>query len=140
MCSALCSIPGARRPADDSFAVLSVRDSLEGEAAAAIIQNWLAQDATLKPADIGVILPADGAYAPALPMPLRGRPCASTSAHTATRRNIGAEAVLHFVECRRRPAPAMALASLYSSPVLCWPPEVGAALASAVMGGDYARA
>lgn len=31
----------------------------------------------------------------------------------------------------------MALASLYCSPVLCWSPENGAALASAVMGGDY---
>jgi hypothetical protein len=39
-----------RRPADDSFAVLSVRDSLsEGEAAAAIIQNWLAQDPRSSP-------------------------------------------------------------------------------------------
>lgn len=128
------------RPADDSFAVLSVRDNLsEGEAAAAIIQNWLAQDPTLKPADIGVILPADGAYAASLAdaFAVVGL-AASTLPAAATRRNVGAEAVLHFVECRRRPAPAMALASLYSSPVLCWPPEVGAALAAAVMGGDYA--
>jgi hypothetical protein len=109
-----------RRPADDSFAVLSVRDSLsEGEAAAAIIQNWLAQDPTLKPADIGVILPADGAYAASLAdaFAVVGL-AASTLPGTASRRNIGAEAVLHFVECRRRPAPAMALASLYSSPAV----------------------
>jgi hypothetical protein len=115
-------------PADDSFAVLSVRDSLgEGEAAAAIIQNWLAQDADAQarrhrrdPASRRRLCrqPCRCLYG--------GRPCRLHICPAgATRRNIGAEAVLHFVECRRRPAPAMALASLYSSPVLCWPPEVG---------------
>jgi hypothetical protein len=94
-------------PDDDSFSVLSVRDSLgEGEAAAAIIQNWLVQDATLKPADIGVILPAGIAYASSLADAFTRTGLAASHLPTgATRRNIGAEAVLHFVECRRRPRP-----------------------------------
>jgi hypothetical protein len=125
--------------ADDTLAVLSVRDSLtECEAAAAIIQRWLADDGSLKASDIGVILPASGDYALYLAEAFaRAGLVASGLPAVATRRNIGAEAVLHFVQCRRRPAPAMALASLYCSPVLCWDPETGNALAGAVMQGDF---
>lgn len=126
-------------PLDDSLAILSVRDSLtECEAAAAIVQRWLADDATLAASDIGIIVPQGAEY---------GDYLAETFAHAGLvasslpgvghRRNIGGEALLHFLQCRRRPAPAMALASLYCSPVLCWPEEVGTALAAAVMGGDF---
>ncbi|MEE4209885.1 MAG: PD-(D/E)XK nuclease family protein [Parvularcula sp.] len=126
-------------PLDDSLAILSVRDSLtECEAAAAIVQRWLADDATLAASDIGIIVPQGVEY---------GHYLAETFAHAGLvasslpgvgqRRNIGGEALLHFLQCRRRPAPAMALASLYCSPVLCWPEEVGTALAAAVMGGDF---
>ena len=124
---------------DDSLAILSVRDSLtECEAAAAIVQRWLADDASLAASDIGIIVPQGAEY---------GHYLAETFAHAGLvasslpgvgqRRNIGGEALLHFLQCRRRPAPAMALASLYCSPVLCWPEEVGTALAAAVMGGDF---
>lgn len=126
-------------PLDDSLAILSVRDSLtECDAAAAIVQRWLADDATLAASDIGIIVPQGAEY---------GHYLAETFAHAGLvasslpgvgqRRNIGGEALLHFLQCRRRPAPAMALASLYCSPVLCWPEEVGTALAAAVMGGDF---
>lgn len=126
-------------PLDDSLAILSVRDSLtECEAAATIVQRWLAEDATLAASDIGIIVPQGAEY---------GHYLAETFAHAGLvasslpgvgqRRNIGGEALLHFLQCRRRPAPAMALASLYCSPVLCWPEEVGTALAAAVMGGDF---
>lgn len=126
-------------PLDDSLAILSVRDSLtECEAAAAIVQRWLADDATLAASDIGIIVPQGAEY---------GHYLAETFAHAGLvassllgvgqRRNIGGEALLHFLQCRRRPAPAMALASLYCSPVLCWPEEVGTALAAAVMDGDF---
>ncbi len=125
--------------ADDTLAVLSVRDSLtECEAAAGIIQRWLADDDSLKASDIGVMLPASGNYALYLAEAFaRAGLVGSGLPAVATRRNIGAETVLHFVQCRRRPAPAMALASLYCSPVLCWEPETGNALASAVMQGDF---
>ncbi len=126
-------------PLDDSLAILSVRDSLtECEAAAAIVQRWLVDDASLVGSDIGIIVPQGAEY---------GHYVAETFAHAGLvasslpgigeRRNIGGEALLHFLQCRRRPAPAMALASLYCSPVLCWPEEVGTALAAAVMGGDF---
>ena len=125
--------------ADDSLAVLSARDSLtECEAATAMIQHWLDNDPELAPADIGVILPASSAYALYLAETFeRAGLITSNLPIVAARRNIGAEAVLHFVQCRRRLAPAMALASLYCSPVLCWSPGVGNALAHGVMQGRF---
>ncbi len=124
---------------DDSLCVLSVRDSLtESEAAAAMIQHWLDQHPSLSPAEIGVILPSNGDHALYLAETFdRAGLVASNLPMPAPRRNIGAEAVLHFVQCRRRPAPAMALASLYCSPVLCWSPEDGNAIAHGVMKGDF---
>lgn len=126
-------------PHDDSFAILSVRDSLtECEAAAAIVQRWLAEDASLIASDIAIIVPHGAEYGQYLAETFaRAGLVASSVPVVSERRNIGGEALLHFLQCRRRPAPAMALASLYCSPVLCWPAEVGAALAAAVMGGDF---
>ena len=128
-----------RHPRDDSIAVLSIRDSLcEADATAAIIQHWLRADPTLKPSDVAVILPGSGEYALAVGETFaRAGLLVSSVPGLATRRNVGGEAVLHFLQCRRRPAPAMALASLYCSPVLCWPPDVGNELARCVMQGDF---
>ena len=124
---------------DESLAVLSVRDGLtECESAAAIIQRWLAVDESLRASDIGIIIPDSDDYALYLAeIFARTGLVASSLPAVAERRNIGAEAVLLFVQCRRRPAPAMALASLNSSPALCWPAETGAALATKVMAGDF---
>lgn len=124
---------------DDSLAVLSVRDALtECEAAAAIVQRWLAEDSSLAASHIGVILPQGSEYNHYLAETFaHAGLVASSLPGVAERRNIGAETLLHFLQCRRRPAPAMALASLYCSPILCWPPEVGTALAAAVMAGDF---
>lgn len=130
----------SRLPADDSVALLSVRDSLtECEATVAIIQRWLAEDEQLVPSDIGIMIPNAGDYAAYL-----GDVLASSGLHASSLpsapalRSIGAEAVLHFVQCRRRPAPAMALASLYCSPVMSWAATVGNLLARRVMEGDFA--
>ena len=125
--------------ADDSLAILSVRDSLtECEAAVGIIQNWLARDLDLRGSDIGVLIPGTDDYALYLEeaFALAGL-AASSLPGVAQQRNVGAEAVLLFVQCRRRPAPAMALASLYASPVLVWPAETGSQLATRVMDGDF---
>ena len=124
---------------DDSLAVLSVRDALtEWEAAAAIIQRWLAEDRTLSASEIGIILPSGPEYTHYLSEAFAKAGLTASSLPAAPdRRNIGGEALLHFLQCRRRPAPAMALASLYCSPVLCWSPDVGSALANAVMAGDF---
>ncbi|AOL94014.1 PD-(D/E)XK nuclease family protein [Porphyrobacter sp. LM 6] len=124
---------------DESLVVLSVRDSLsECEAAAAIAQNWLAKDANLNGSEIGIIVPDIGDYSSYLAEAFAHAGLAVSSLPSgSTRRNVGAEAVLLFVQCRRRPAPAMALASLYASPILCWPKETGYHLATRVMDGDF---
>lgn len=126
-------------PMDDSLAVLSVRDALtECESAAAIVQRWLAEDRTQSASEIGIILPAGPEYTHYLSEAFaKAGLTASSLPAVPDRRNIGGEALLHFLQCRRRPAPAMALASLYCSPVLCWSPDVGSALANAVMAGDF---
>ena len=126
-------------PMDDSLAVCSVRDALtECEAAAAIIQRWLAEDRTLSTSEIGIILPSGPEYTHYLSEAFANAGLTASSLPAAPdRRNVGGEALLHFLQCRRRPAPAMALASLYCSPVLCWSPDVGSALANAVMAGDF---
>jgi hypothetical protein len=126
-------------PLDDSLAILSVRDSLtECEAAASIVQRWLADDASLAASDICIIVTQGAEYAHYLAETFaHAGLVASSLPGVGERRNIGGEALLHFLQCRRRPAPAMALASLYCSPVLCWPEEVGTALAAAVIGGDF---
>lgn len=126
-------------PLDDSLAVLSVRDALtECEAAAAIVQRWLAKDHTLAASEIGIILPPCPEYTHYLSEAFgRAGLVASALPALPDRRNVGGEALLHFLQCRRRPAPAMALASLYCSPILCWSPDIGTALASAVMAGDF---
>ncbi|MFA7588410.1 MAG: hypothetical protein WCY11_19855, partial [Novosphingobium sp.] len=90
-------------PLDDSLAILSVRDSLtECEAAAGIVQRWLADDASLAASDIGIIVPQGAEY---------GHYLAETFAHAGLvasslpgvgeRRNIGGEALQHFLQCRR---------------------------------------
>lgn len=126
-------------PLDDSLALLAVRDSLtECETAAAIIQRWLSDDESLALSDIGVIVPPSSDYALYLAESFaHAGLVASSMPGVAARRNIGSEALLHFLQCRRRPAPAMGLASLYCSPVLCWSSEIGTALANSVMAGDF---
>lgn len=122
---------------DDSFAVLTVRDSLgECEAAVTIIQRWLRQDDMLAPADIAVIVPNDGAHAAQLRsladdagLLLQGLPA------SASARNIGAETVYLFLCCQRDPVPQMARASLLASPILPWPADLGRRMARRVMQG-----
>ena len=53
------------------------------------------------------------------------------------RRDLGREAVFHFLYCRQKPAPAMAIAVCLSSPLMPWSAESGAELAQTVMDGDY---
>ena len=53
------------------------------------------------------------------------------------RRDLGREAVFHFLYCRQKPAPAMALAVCLSSPLMPWSREQGAVLAQTVMDGKY---
>ena len=128
-----------RREADESVQWVGTRDFLqEAEVAAGMVQSMLAENTNLKPADTGLLIPDSFEYATALEdvfalggMALSGLPA------ERWRRDLGREAVFHFLYCRQKPAPAMALAICLSSPLMPWSREQGAILAQAVMDGDY---
>lgn len=124
---------------DNSLQWLAVRDYLEeAEVAAGMVQEALKQDKTLKPSDVGLLLPADRDYARAVQdaFTLAGLPLSGLRLDQPVR-DLGKEAVLHFLLCRRPPAPAMALASLLTSPLMPWDPQQGHAYAAQMMNGDY---
>lgn len=124
---------------DNSVQWLGVRDFLEeSEVAAGMVQTILAKHSDLRPADIGLLLPESFEYSVAIRdaftlagLALSGIPVENWS------RDLGREAVFHFLYCRQKPAPAMALAVCLSSPLMPWSREEGAVLAQTVMDGDY---
>jgi hypothetical protein len=128
-----------KAPLDESVQWLGVRDFLqEAEVAAGMVQRLLAEDPKLKPSDIGLLLPDEFEYAVAgedafrlAGLALSGLPA------ERWRRDLGREAVFHFLYCRQKPAPAMALAVCLSSPLMPWSREQGAVLAQTVMDGKY---
>lgn len=131
--------PGAPVAMDASLQWVGVRDVWqEAEVAAGMVQRMLAGCAELRAADIGLLVPDRDDYAVALHdafrlagLPLSGLPV------DHRRRDLGREAVCHFLDCRQRPAPAMALAACLVSPLMPWTREQGARFAQAVMDGDY---
>jgi ATP-dependent helicase/nuclease subunit B len=124
---------------DDSVQWLGVRDFLqEAEVAAGIVQQMLAAHPDLEPADIGLLIPDSFEYAVAVEDAFRlGGLALSGLPAERWRRDLGQEAVFHFLYCRQKPAPAMALAVCLSSPLMPWSRQAGARLAQAVMEGDY---
>ena len=103
-----------------------------------MVQRLLAEEPKLKPADIGLLLPDEFEYAVAVEDAFRlGGLALSGLPAERWRRDLGREAVFHFLYCRQKPAPAMALAVCLSSPLMPWSREQGAVLAQAVMDGDY---
>lgn len=128
-----------KAPLDASVQWVGVRDFLqEAEVAAGLAQSLLAAEPGLKPADIGLLLPDSFEYAVAVEdaFQLGGLALAGLPVER-WRRDLGREAVFHFLYCRQKPAPAMAIAVCLSSPLMPWSPESGAELAQTVMDGDY---
>jgi RecB family exonuclease len=124
---------------DDSVQWLAVRDFLqEAEVAAGMAQELLRSDPGLRPADIGILLPDSFEYSVAVhdAFGLAGL-LTSGLAVDWWRRDLGLEWLFHFLYCRQKPAPAMALAICLASPLMPWPREVGAAMAQQIMGGEY---
>lgn len=137
--SRLFSAGGERAEPDGSVQWIGVRDFLqEAEVAAGMAQAMLAAESALKPADIGLLVPDSFEYAVAVEDAFRlGGLALSGLPAERWRRDLGREAVFHFLYCRQKPAPAMALAVCVGSPLMPWSRETGARLAQAVMDGDY---
>jgi len=129
----------AQAPLDDTVQWVGVRDFLqEAEVAAGLVQSMLAAEPALKPADIGLLLPDSFEYAVAVEDAFRlGGLALSGLPVERWRRDLGREAVLHFLYCRQKPAPAMAYAVCLSSPLMPWDAATGAELAQTVMEGKY---
>lgn len=135
----LFAVPEETVPLDDTVQWVGVRDFLEeAEVAAGMAQQMLAEIPGLVPADIGLLLPDTFEYSLAVNdafsaagLPLSGLPV------DHWQRDLGHEALFHFLYCRQKPSPAMALAVCLSSPLMPWSKEQGAELAQAVMDGDY---
>lgn len=128
-----------RPPLDATVQWLSVRDFLEeAEVAAGMAQQMLVENPGLKPSDIGLLMPDSFEYSLAINdafsaagLPLSGLPA------DHWQRDLGREVLFHFLYCRQKPSPAMALAVCLSSPLMPWSKEQGAKLAQTVMDGDY---
>ena len=124
---------------DDSVTCLGVRDSLEAaEIAAGMIQKALDGDSRLRTSEIGLLLPGDGSCEDAVRevFSRAGLPVSGLEGSPRLR-NLGGEAVFLFLATRRRPAPVMALAALYSSPLMPWDAAVGNRLAMRIMNGKF---
>ena len=124
---------------DESVQWIGVRDCLaEAEVAAGMAQQMLAEHPDLTHADIGLLMPDTFEYSlvvndafTAAGLPLSGLPVEHWQ------RDLGGEVIFHFLWCRQKPAPAMALAACLSSPLMPWSKAQGAELAQKVMDGDY---
>ena len=135
----LFAVPEEKMPLDTTVQWLGVRDFLEeAEVAAGLAQQMLAGTPGLRPSDIGLLVPDTFEYLLAVNdafsaagLPLSGLPV------DHWQRDLGREALFHFLYCRQKPSPAMAFAVCLSSPLMPWSKEQGAELAQAVMDGDY---
>lgn len=124
---------------DGSTQWVRVRDFYqEAETAAGMAQQLLAADPALSPQSIGLLVPDSFEYSVALEDAFRlgGLPLSGLVSER-WQRDLGNEAVFHFLFCRQKPAPAMALAVCFSSRLMPWPAEDGAKMAQSVMDGDY---
>lgn len=135
----LFAAPEEKPSLDTTVQWLGVRDfQTEAEVAAGMAQQMLAEHPDLKPSDIGLLMPDSFGYSLAVNdafsaagLPLSGLPV------DHWQRDLGREALFHFLYCRQKPSPAMALAVCLSSPLMPWSKAQGAELAQAVMDGDY---
>ena len=124
---------------DKSLQWLSARDYLEEvEIVAGMVQKALKEEVSLSMTDIGILVPADRNYSTAIRNVFTeaGLTLSGLSVELPVR-DIGGEVVLHFLLCRRRPAPVMALAALLSSPLMPWTLDVGKSFARMVIDGQF---
>lgn len=129
------SIPSG--PLDDSLALFALRDEAEeADFAAARAQRLIDQGVAAY--EIGLLVPDETGYVAQLRrafdaagVPISGLPV------QPDRRDIAGETLLQLLLCFQAPAPAMALASLYISPLMPWPPETGLHLSREVMQGRF---
>jgi hypothetical protein len=126
-------------PLDHSLQWLAVRDYLqEVEVAASMVQKALTDDPNLACADIALLLPADDRYISAVDAVFKhaGIPISGLGAENPLR-DVGGEAVVNLLLSLHKPAPVIAMASLFVSPLMPWDSAKGNRLAQEVMKGRF---
>ena len=125
--------------ADRSVQWVGVRDyQQEAEVVAGMVQTLIEENPDLEPRQIGLLVPEDFPYCVAVEDAFRQAGLAvSGLPGERWRRDLGPEVVYHFLCCRQKPAPRMALAVCLSSVLMPWSPEEGAVMAQAVMDGEH---
>jgi len=126
-------------PMDSSVQIVGVRDHLEEvEVVAGMIQKAISETKDLTPADFAILIPSDPIYIEAVGSVFASAGLSLSGLPTKpVLRDLGHEAILHFLLCHEGPAPAMVLAALLTSPLMPWPLAVGHQLATKVMNGDF---
>ncbi len=124
-------------PLDGTLSFHALRDLAEEADFAAARARRLIDEGT-PPHDIALLVPDEPGYHAHLHracaqagVPLSGLP------PLPSRRDVAGETLLHLVTCLQTPAPAMALASLYVSPLMPWPAATGALMARETMRGHF---
>ena len=124
---------------DESIQFVGLRDFMEeADVAAGMIQEILKEHDGLSESDIGLLIPDDFEYSLAVEDAFirAGLPLSGFSSDS-WRRDLAQEALFHFLYCRQKPAPLMALSVCLSSTLMPWSREEGAHLAQQIMDGDY---
>jgi len=124
---------------DESIQFIGLRDFMEeADVAAGMVQEILKQHDELSERDIGLLIPDDFEYALAVEDAcIRAGLSLSGFTSDSWRRDLAHEALFHFLYCRQKPAPLMALSVCLSSALMPWSREEGAHLAQQVMDGDF---
>jgi len=124
---------------DESIQFIGLRDFMEeADVAAGMVQEILKQHDELSQSDIGLLIPDDFEYSLAVEDAfIRAGFSLSGFSSDSWRRDLAHETLFHFLYCRQKPAPLMALSVCLSSALMPWSREEGAHLAQKVMDGDY---
>lgn len=124
---------------DGALAFFGLRDvAQEADFAAALAQAMLDDGRASVPAEIGLLIPDESPYTlhirrafDGVGIPLSGL------GNALPERDVVGETLLHALQALRTPAPVMALASLYTSPLMPWSAEDGQMLAREAMQGRF---
>jgi hypothetical protein len=126
-------------PLDNTLQWLAVRDYLqEIEVVAGMVQKAMADDSSLAFKDMALLLPDDDRYLSTVNMVFShaGIPLSGLGVDT-TERDMGGEAILNLLLSLHKPAPVIAMASLFASLLMPWKSVEGNRLAQEVMKSRF---
>ena len=107
---------------DDTVQIVSVRDfQEEAEICAGMIQEMLKSNSDLSLSDVGVLLPSDFEYSLVLKNTFEKSGILTSGLRADIwKKDLGREALYHFIYCRQSPSPAMAMSVCLSSVLMPW--------------------